>query len=593
MNQNAGATATPSSRSVETDNVYVRAQYPDGSNRPITTASTSNNGVLGNTNRRYYFNSSVNQNALSRSSALNRAKRSVHHHPDARITTLPLDDSTPTLTLTSSSNFGHSGKSKRVSPLPRLFRLVSKSSDYLERKLQSLNRTGSTSELLGAANLRPDQNKPIRSVRKKSLETTEQLTIITTTGTGSELVWTHVDGISFENNRLISNRLCHDQDVTASIEPSSNESTSEASPMHQPLDSYLIQDRSNSILSNHNQHTVHIRSSTGADHWQRWWRLIRNVMRQQGRQIAIAALLLLSIWNAFGNNDEPLKTRSAAQPRKFFFDPDSRVIDFELGNLAHLSQAASKREATLVMYYAPWDAECQRFRRDYETIASHYREQVMLAAINCWWPEGECGKSFKIKRYPILLAYLRSVGEVEYRGPLVTSYLMTFIDNLLNPLERLIGAGDLLHLRAKHDAVVLGFFDFDHSPNPPGYEHFLQASIKALHTDPWRRVQFAIVSSKSSSAKFEFERTGQVQIHTWNDTVIYGGNLHQVDTFVRWIFEIVFELQRPLIEWVTASGKKSDALISRLSSGPTLLLFTPRSLVFGISPYFEVASDRI
>lgn len=42
-------------------------------------------------------------------------------------------------------------------------------------------------------------------------------------------------------------------------------------------------------------------------------------------------------------------------------------------------------------------------------------------------------------------------GEVEYKGPLVASYIIPFLDNLLDPIVPIRSEGDLLDLRSKHD----------------------------------------------------------------------------------------------------------------------------------------------
>lgn len=79
------------------------------------------------------------------------------------------------------------------------------------------------------------------------------------------------------------------------------------------------------------------------------------------------------------------------------------------------------------------------------------RTQIFFAAINCWWPDGECARTIKLKRYPLFLAHVRNGGDVEYRGPLVAYYIIAFLDNLLDPVIPLQGDGDLLELRSKHD----------------------------------------------------------------------------------------------------------------------------------------------
>ncbi len=42
-------------------------------------------------------------------------------------------------------------------------------------------------------------------------------------------------------------------------------------------------------------------------------------------------------------------------------------------------------------------------------------------------------------------------GEVEFKGPLIASYMIPFMDSLLEPVVPLRNEGDLLDLRSKHD----------------------------------------------------------------------------------------------------------------------------------------------
>jgi hypothetical protein len=50
-----------------------------------------------------------------------------------------------------------------------------------------------------------------------------------------------------------------------------------------------------------------------------------------------------------------------------------------------------------------------------------------------------------------MLAHVRMAGEVEYKGPIVASYMIPFLDNLLDPVIPIQNDGDLLDLRSKHD----------------------------------------------------------------------------------------------------------------------------------------------
>lgn len=149
-----------------------------------------------------------------------------------------------------------------------------------------------------------------------------------------------------------------------------------------------------------------------------------------------------------------LTTRKAGNPVKFFGSSRSLVTDFEYGQLRLASQLAKQHEITMTMYYAPWDLESRLLKRDFQLVAEHFYGQINFVAINCWWPDGECSKQLSIKRFPVLSAFLERWGDVEYRGPLVASYIIPFLDNLLNPVTTINNEGDLIELRSKHDVSV-------------------------------------------------------------------------------------------------------------------------------------------
>lgn len=103
------------------------------------------------------------------------------------------------------------------------------------------------------------------------------------------------------------------------------------------------------------------------------------------------------------------------------------------------------------MFYAPWDSDSIRARSEIEIVANHYGQQIFFAAINCWWPDGECRKYHNLRRYPHFVALIRSEGEIEYKGPILASYIIPFLDNVMNPLIPVQNEGELLDLRAQHD----------------------------------------------------------------------------------------------------------------------------------------------
>ncbi|RWS14982.1 disulfide isomerase-like protein [Dinothrombium tinctorium] len=196
-----------------------------------------------------------------------------------------------------------------------------------------------------------------------------------------------------------------------------------------------------------------------------------------------------------------------------------------------------------------------------------------------------------IGRFPVLVASVRNAGDVEYRGPLLASYIIPFIDSLLNPVIRLQNDGDLLDLRSKHDAVVVGYFDFNQYSEPEGYNFYLSASVKALATDPWRRVQFTVITSRKLAHKLNINSHASISLYLWHSTLEFQGNRKKVDNLIKWIYEPLQRENASLVEWITPSGIKSLTLSNILTHSSTFILFTPRSLILDISPYFDVLRE--
>lgn len=59
-----------------------------------------------------------------------------------------------------------------------------------------------------------------------------------------------------------------------------------------------------------------------------------------------------------------------------FFDQNSVVLDFYKGHLDAMIERITQADFSFVMYYAPWDAESQALRREFEIVAQFYHPQV-------------------------------------------------------------------------------------------------------------------------------------------------------------------------------------------------------------------------
>lgn len=139
--------------------------------------------------------------------------------------------------------------------------------------------------------------------------------------------------------------------------------------------------------------------------------------------------------------------------------------------------------------------------------------------------------------------------------------------------------------------MLVGYYDF-HEPAPLGYKSYLNAAIKSLALDPWRRVQFAIVTGRKAAAKIRITKPSSLTLFQWNITyelLPTPGTAPKTEAILRWAYQPTDG--GSLVDWITPSGIKSNALELAVGRTPsTFILFTPRSLILGISPYFDVVS---
>lgn len=142
----------------------------------------------------------------------------------------------------------------------------------------------------------------------------------------------------------------------------------------------------------------------------------------------------------------------------------------------------------------------------------------------------------------------------------------------------------------------MGYFDFNASPQPQGYTSFLTAAVKSLVFDPWRKVQFAVVTARKVAHKLKMNRPSTILLYRWNATIEYPalqGAPPMTDALIRWVHETV-DKTGALVEWITPSGIKSKSMdIGVRRTKATFILFTPRSLILGISPYVDVVRSII
>ncbi|XP_035205049.1 thioredoxin domain-containing protein 11-like, partial [Stegodyphus dumicola] len=310
------------------------------------------------------------------------------------------------------------------------------------------------------------------------------------------------------------------------------------------------------------------------------------IMNSYGREIIFVIALVFTGIAAIQNG--PLKTKKV-NPPGIFFVPPSLVTDFYQGNVQQLLSLQSEKDVSLVVYYAPWDAACIQAKEEIETVAKFYHNEVFFAAINCWWPEGECRKKFSVPSYPVVLVYIHEIGIVRYEGPLISTYIISFLDFVLTPLVPLHHTGELLDLLTKHEGVLVAFFEFKDGSYPNGYKQFYSAAIKSLNTDPNRRICFAVITNRKDALHFKLK--SDIQLFLWNSTEVYSEVVLNHLEILKWAYSNL----KQVTQWISPPGVKSKILSENIEKNAALILFTPRNLLLEYSPYYnlfkEVALD--
>lgn len=57
------------------------------------------------------------------------------------------------------------------------------------------------------------------------------------------------------------------------------------------------------------------------------------------------------------------------------------VLDYYKGHLSALIDRVADSEFSFVMYYAPWDADCQAMKQELENVAHYYHSKVVLSTL--------------------------------------------------------------------------------------------------------------------------------------------------------------------------------------------------------------------
>ncbi|XP_025952151.2 thioredoxin domain-containing protein 11 isoform X2 [Dromaius novaehollandiae] len=288
-------------------------------------------------------------------------------------------------------------------------------------------------------------------------------------------------------------------------------------------------------------------------------------------------------------NHSSCRAKDVTMPAKLpvsFFSTRSPIIDLFRGQLDYADHLRQDSEIVLYFFYAPWCGQSIAAREEIEHVASRLSDQVLFVAVNCWWNQGKCRKQKHFFYFPVIHLYHQSFGPIEYKGPMSAVYIEKFVRRVMTPLLYISSRSKLLDFLSNYEPGVLGYFEFNASPQPPGYLTFFTSALHSLKKDYLGTIRFGVITDKHVAKEISLVHSGSVYLHRHvNTSLIYPNDImnYTAENICKW----ALENREMLIRWLRPHGGKSLLLNNELKKGPALLIFIPYNPLAEIHPLLD------
>ncbi|XP_038211860.1 thioredoxin domain-containing protein 11 [Zerene cesonia] len=304
------------------------------------------------------------------------------------------------------------------------------------------------------------------------------------------------------------------------------------------------------------------------------------------KEAVFCIALALTTYGALHNT--PSKISKVPQAVRFF--NTNLVTDWYKGQLSSALAEINKEDVSFVMFYAPWDAESQYVRGEFETVASVLSGRVHFSAINCWNPGSECRLQHnKIPSWPILMVFTVSSRGILYKGPRNAESMVNFLELIMKPLERVSTTEDLVNLLSMCDAVAVGYTPL--TDTSKYYNVWYNTALKTREFDTIGEVCFAVVTSADLATDLGIENIPNARFMLWKDTKEYypetGQRSWNETALVQWILE---NFAQPVAR-IIPMWKKSYNFERYADGNPMLLLFTPMNPLYEQLPSYALMRE--
>ncbi|XP_044289543.1 thioredoxin domain-containing protein 11 isoform X2 [Varanus komodoensis] len=130
------------------------------------------------------------------------------------------------------------------------------------------------------------------------------------------------------------------------------------------------------------------------------------------------------------------------------------------------------------------------------------------------------------------------------------------------------------HISVPSEPGVLGYFEFNASPQPPGYLTFFTSALHSLNKDHLGTIHFGVITDRLIAEEISLASSGSVYLHRhFSASLLYPHEAMNCTAEDIWRWAL--ENQETFIRWLRPHGGKSLLLHNELKKGPALFLFLP------------------
>lgn len=300
------------------------------------------------------------------------------------------------------------------------------------------------------------------------------------------------------------------------------------------------------------------------------WRLLYDMM--------ILCVILSTVLGVVHNNNQQI-VRGSPKSRPFF--PGVRVRDYYQGNVFQAFRDAGEFENSLLMFYAPWDRESMQARAVLMELSNFFRQtDIMIAAVNCWYPTSDCAKEFGSKtsstQFPVFIFYPAYLKGIQYRGVLRSDHLISWVQHCRYPLTPVRDMEHFHTLLTTHPSLLVGYtphttttsLDTNHIP-------LLTAANNLLESYPDSTVSVAVTSDPTLARALHLHPTHPVRLFTWNSTHVYPNKTLDSSKLHIW----AIRHHTAPTSWLKLPGRKS-LVLQRLLGSHSLLVFNNNNMLY-------------